>query len=130
VIDVHSERQLTQLEANLVLAGPRTLRWVVYELANGVYESRYDKVLIGQSGNGYLSSGPLSYTLESGKRYLLGLAVSGGGFAPYYDSPPWQPNVSFGRAAGSLVTNYSPSINGGYVNLGLLFDLRLTTTLP
>jgi hypothetical protein len=130
VVDVHSNRKLTQLEANMVLAGSRDLRWLVFELVDGYYVARYDKVVTDQSGSGYLSSGPISYTLKAGKRYLLGVAVKGGGAAPYYDATPWQPEASFGTVLGGLTTNYSTSIWSYYVTSGLVYDFRFTTELP
>ena len=130
VIEVHSNRLLTGLEANLVLAGSRDLRWAVFELVSGYYVSRYEKVLNGQTGSGYLSSGSLSYVLKAGKTYLLGVAVSGGGVAPYYDSIPWQPEVSFGKVAGSYSQNYSTQMYGYYGSTSLVYDLRITTSAP
>jgi hypothetical protein len=130
VIDVQSNRKLTNLEANVVLAAARDLRWCVFELVSGTYVSRYEKIVKGQSGSGYLSGGALSYTLKAGKRYLLGVAVAGGAAVPYYDSVPWQPEVSFGKAVGSLSTTYSTSIYGYYSPNSLLYDLRVTTALP
>jgi hypothetical protein len=130
VVDVQSNRKLTQLEANMVLAGSRDLRWVVFELVDGYYVARYDKIVPDQSGSGYLSSGPISYTLKAGTRYLLGVAVTGGGSAPYYDAAPWQPEVSFGKVLGGLSTYYATSIWSYYVNAGLVYDLRFTTELP
>jgi hypothetical protein len=129
-IDVESNRQLLELEANLVLAAPRTLRWVVYELVGNYYEARYDKVVSNQSGSGYISSGPLSYTLKAGRKYLLGVAVSDGGFVPYYDAVPWQPEVSFGKALGGLAISYSTSLYYGYLATDRVYDLRITTELP
>jgi hypothetical protein len=67
--------------------------------------------------------------LKAGKRYLLGLAVSGGGVAPYYDSVPWQPEVSFGKAVSGFTSAYSTSMYGWY-STSSLFDIRSTTTLP
>jgi hypothetical protein len=130
VIDVTSNRRLTQLEANMVLAGSRDLRWVVFELVDNYYVSRYDKVVLDQSASGYSSSGPLSYTLKAGKRYLLGVAVSGGGAVPYYDATPWQPEVSFGKVVGGLATTYSTSFYSYYSNAALVYDLKVTTELP
>jgi hypothetical protein len=130
VIDVQSSRALTSLEANVVLAAARDLRWCVFELVGYYYETRYEKVVKGQSGSGYLSSGALSYTLKAGKKYLLGVAVSGGGAAPYYDSVPWQPEVSFGKAVGGYSTAYATSMYGYYAFTNYLYDLRITTATP
>jgi hypothetical protein len=130
VIDVESNRQLTELEANLVLASSRDLRFVVYEAVNGYFIARYDQVVNGVANSGYASSGAISYTLKAGRRYLLGVAVSGGGFVPYYDALPWQPEASFGRAVGVLSSSYATSLYAGYVSTDRLYDLRITTQLP
>lgn len=130
VIDVTSSRSLTLLEANLVLAGPRSLRWIIYKNTTGTYyDAVYDKVLANQTGNGYLSSGPISYTLEAGQRYYIGVAVTGGGLAPYYDSAPFAPYLTFGRALGGFGTTYSTSLYG-YGPGDLVYDMRFTTESP
>lgn len=129
VIEVRSNRRLTLLEANLVLPGPRTLRWVVYEQVDGYFTSRYDALTNAQAGSGFLGSGALNYTLKAGKTYLLGVAVTGGGLAPYYDAQPWQPEVSFGAVTGGVTSSYSVSFYA-YANASSAFNLRATTQLP
>lgn len=129
VIDVTSDRELTLLEANLVLAGPRSLRWVIFELSGSYYEARYDKVIANQTGNGYLSSGAISYLLKAGRRYYIGVAVSGGGFVPYYDTAPFAPYLTFGRALGAFSTSYDTSLYA-YFPSAHVFDLRFTTQAP
>jgi hypothetical protein len=130
IIAVQSNRALTGLEANIVLAASRDLRWCVFELVDNYYVSRYEKIVKGQSGSGYLSSGVLNYTLKAGKQYLLGVAVSGGGAVPYYDSIPWQPDASLGKVLSSLTSTYSTSLWAYYATSSLVYDLRITTALP
>jgi hypothetical protein len=129
-IDVQSNRELTQLEANIVLAGSRDLRWVIFELVGNNYVVRYDKLIENQAGRGYFSSGPISYALKAGRRYLLGVTVDGGGFVPYYDTAPWQPQISFGKIVGGLATQYSASLYAGYLDTSRTFTIRTTTSLP
>lgn len=129
-VDVHSNRELTELEANIVLAGSRDLRWVIFELVGNYYVVRYDKLVENQTGSGYFSSGPISYALKAGRRYLLGVAVEGGGFVPYYDTVPWQPQISFGKLVGGLASQYSASIYAAYLDTGRTFTIRTTTSLP
>jgi len=130
IFDVESNRQLTQLEVNLVLASSRDLRFVVYEAVNGYFIARYDQVVKGVSTSGYASSGAISYTLKAGRRYMLAVAVTGGGAVPYYDALPWQPAASFGRAVGVLSTTYATTLYAGYLSVDRLYDFRVTTTLP
>ena len=129
-IDVQSNRKLTLLEANIVLAGARTLRWVVYELVDGYYISRFDVVVSNQTGTGYFSSGAISYTLKAGKRYVLAVAVTGGSFVPYYDALPWQEDVSFGKVKGGITSSYATSFYGYYLSNAAVYDMRVTTELP
>jgi len=130
VIDVKSSRQLTQLEANVVLAAPRDLRYLVYEAYLSGYVAAYDKVVTAQSGSGYASSGAISFTLKAGRRYLLGVAVTGGGFVPYYDAAPFQPDVSFGAVAGSVAASYDSNISSYYTSIDRAYSLRFSTSLP
>jgi len=130
VIDVESNRDLRLIEANMVLAATRDLRFVVYENVTGTFIARFDQGVKDVSNNGYASSGAMSYTLKAGRRYLIGVAVTGGGFVPYYDALPWQPDASLGRVAGSLATAYATSFYAGYTSSDRIYDLRITSQLP
>ena len=130
IIEVTSNRQLSQIEADLVLAGARDLRWVVYRLIDSNFVALFDKVVQGQTGSGYFSSGTINVNLVVGKTYLIGVAVNGGGFVPYYDAAPWAVPVSFGQVQGSLATPYSTSVYRYSGTNSLAYDLRLTSGAP
>lgn len=130
VIEVHSARKLTELEANLVLASPRELRWVIYEQTGGNFVARLDKLTSNQSGAGFFSSGPLDYTLKAGKRYLLALTAAGGNVVAYYDSAPWSRGVSFGTLQGRISGYYSATLSANYYYQEHLSQMRVTTALP
>ncbi|RYZ07401.1 MAG: hypothetical protein EOO73_12155 [Myxococcales bacterium] len=130
VVDVLSNRQLTQLAANVVLAGERDLRWLVFEETNGAFVAKYDKLVKDQTGSGYLSSGGLDYELKAGRRYLLALAVTQGGAAVYYDAAPWPSAISFGRIVGGLATTYATTVYADYTNTQTSFVFKVTTALP
>ncbi|MDF3070328.1 MAG: hypothetical protein K0R38_5929 [Polyangiaceae bacterium] len=130
VVDVLSNRQLTQLGTGLVLAGERDLRWVVFEETNGYFVAKYDKLSKNQAGSGYFSSGALDYNLKAGGRYLLAVVVTRGGAAAYYDQAPWPKFVSFGRIAGGIATTYATTLYSGNPDSQRSFALNVTTALP
>lgn len=128
-IDVHSSRKLTQLEANLVLGGTRDLHWMVYERVDGSssYVIKLDKVISGQTGSGYFSSGPIDVTLQAGSRYVLAVMTGSGSVAVYFDAPPLTPSPSFGRFVAGIAAppDYPYLDYYGYVDRS--FDFRVTT---
>ncbi len=128
-IEVHSARKVTSIEANLVLASARELRWVIYEQSGFNWIARVDQVVPNQSGNGYVSSGPLNYTLKANKRYLFAVAVSGGNFITYYDTAPYDTKTSFGSIVGSVNNGYSANLPADYYS-DVLYQMRITTVLP
>lgn len=130
VIDVSSSRKLTELEANLVLVASRELRWVVFEQVGSNFVARIDKIVSNQSGSGYFSSGPLDYTLQANKRYLLAVVVTGGGYVALYDTAPWTDlDLSFGNPLGSTAFYYSATLYVDYYQ-ERLYQMRVTTELP
>ena len=130
-VEMHSNRKVVELEANLVLAAARELRWVIYEQSGTTFVARIDKLVANQSGSGFFSSGPISYTLKAGKRYLLAVAVSGGNAVAFYDTAPWNLELSFGSALGRVATYYSPTVSADYYYYQEhLYQMRVTTELP
>lgn len=130
VIDVTSSRKLTEIGANLVLVSPRDLRWVVFEYVNGTYIARVDKIVTNQKGSTYFTSGALSYTLKSGRRYMVAVAVTGGSFGTLYDLAPWSlDGVSFGNPVGGLAFYYQSNVGGDFYS-DRLYQMSVTTELP
>lgn len=129
IIDVHSDRLLTKLEAHLVLESARDLRWVVYELkAEGSFELVASEVTTNNTGSQFFSTQELSWGLEAGKRYVfgVGLVVFEGYF--YYDEPPYDASLSFGNVVGGTRNAYAASmffdVNASF------YRIRATTELP
>ena len=130
IIDVTSNRKLTEIGANLVLVAARDLRWVVFEYSNGNYVARVDKVVTNQKGTSYFTSGAMSYTLKAGRRYMVAVAVTGGSFVGLYDYAPWsQDGLSFGNTLGGIPFYYSANIGGDYYP-DRLYQMSVTTELP
>ena len=129
VIQVNSARKVTEMQMQLVLAAPRELRWVIYEQSGTNFIARVDKVVSNVSGTGFISSGPMAYTLKAGKTYLFAVAISGGNSIAYFDTAPYSVNASFGSVLGRLDSGYSSTI-GVYFDSFYLYQMKLTTELP
>ncbi len=127
VFEVTAARKLTEIGMSLVLAVPRQLRWVIFEQTGDIFVARIDKVVNNQTSTGFISSGPLSYALKAGKRYLVGVAVTGGDAVSYYDGAPWVSTISFGTTFGGLHTFYSAQISADFIFTEQLYQMRLTT---
>ncbi len=129
-IDVTSPRKVTEMSLNLVLAASRELRWVIYEQTGQAFTARIDKLVSNVSGSGFQSSGALSYSLKAGKRYVLGVVVSGGDAVAYYDTAPFGPVTSFGNPVGRVVTYYQSVIDAGNLYQEYLYQMKITTESP
>jgi hypothetical protein len=129
-IDVTSSRELTQIQAQLVLASARELRWVIYELTGSTYVAKLDKLVASVTGTGFLSSPTFSFPLVAGKRYLLGVVVGGGDGVTYYDTAPVSPAISFGNFVGRTYGSYSPSLDIGSVYGGYAMQMKFATEAP
>jgi hypothetical protein len=92
--------------------------------------ARVDKVVGNQSGAGFIDSGVLDYSLKAGKRYLLGVVVSGGEAVSYYDSAPWTALTSFGASIGYVHSGYSAQLGAESLYADRLYQMRLTTSVP
>jgi hypothetical protein len=127
VVEVNSSRKLTELAMNLVLGGPRELRWVVYEQTGSLFTARVDKVVANVNATGFVSSGPFTYALKAGKRYLLGVAITGGQSVAYYDTAPFARNLSFGTLLGRQSSGYQPSLEASWFYTDLVYQLKVST---
>ncbi len=129
VIQVTSARKVTEMQMNLVLAAPRELRWVIFEQSGSNFIARIDKVVSNVSGTGFLSSGPISYTLKAGKSYLFAVAVSGGNSIAYFDTAPFTANSSFGGVVGRVDNYYSATMQA-YVDTNAVYQMKISTGAP
>jgi hypothetical protein len=130
VIDVDSSRKLTELQLQLVLAGPRELRWIVYELSGQTFVGKIDKVVSTPAGSGFMSSGALNFTLTAGKRYLLAVVVSGGDAVDYTDASPFSTEVSFGTVVGRVLNYYPSTFDVFSIDPFDTSLMKVTTELP
>jgi hypothetical protein len=129
-IQVTSARKLTEMQIKLALPAPRKLRWVVFERTEGdSYTAKKDWVVENQSGNGYFSSGAISYNLKAGATYALGVVVHGGSTTvTEYDTAPFDSLLSFGRLLGNIETDYFPPEVTFAPDPGRVYHLKVTTT--
>ena len=128
VIDVHSKRRLTKLEANLLLDVPRDLRWVLYEWSGTEFVALLSDITANQVGSGFFSSAALDYDLLPGKRYLLAVTLVIGEGYVYYDTPPQERSLSFGYAVNGNRSSYAATT---FLQSNTnLYRLRVTTELP
>jgi hypothetical protein len=107
LIEVTSARTLTQLRGYLGLPSARQLRWVIYEQTGNAFVAKVDKVASVASSTGFVASPAFSFPLQVGKRYLLGVAISGGDVSSYYDGAPYEAHMSFGSVLGQFSSFYA-----------------------
>ena len=135
VIEVNSPRKLTEIQVNLVLASPRELRWTLYELSGSTFVAKIDKLVSSVSGTGFLSSvtgaGTFSYELKAGKRYLIGVAISGGDGIDYLDAAPISTGApSFGTLIGRVYAYYNANIDAYNVTPDYATNMKIVTESP
>ena len=131
VLDVTSARKLTTIEAFLTLPATRTLVWVVYQknVGTGYYELKFQKTTTA-TGTAFQSSGTLSFALAASNSYLIGVSVTGGSYAYYYDTAVSAPLINFASVSGGMTSNFANSLSYPYPSLSNLYNIRLTTTVP
>jgi hypothetical protein len=133
LLEVRSSRKLSEIEVYLSLPTSRTLTFVVYQ-KNVVnmqtsYDLKFQKV-VAATGSGFQSSGAISFKLEADKTYALGVSVTGGSFAYYYDAAVTPPSLNFASVVGGFTSNFSTSLSYAYPSLSSIYHQRLTTTTP
>ena len=137
-IDVRSTRKLTELQMWIVSPSPRDLRWMVYEQVGNEFVLRAQKTTSESNSTGFVSSGAgsFSYQLVAGKRYALGVQISGESVG-IYDTQPFGGKPSFGTLLGS-VYSYSDfasnnatsfSVAGSFSSYGASY-MKVTTEVP
>ncbi len=129
VLEVHSARKLTLLEAYLTLPAQRNLVWTVYQRndSTGYFDLKYQKSNTG-TGTGFQTSGAIAVSLAAGTVYGIGLSISGGGYAYYYDAAVSPQILPFATVTGGVSNSFGSSVYP-YLTLSTLFNIRLTTTL-
>jgi hypothetical protein len=131
VIDVEMPRVVTKLEAHLELASEAELVWLIYEWDGAAYKLRAEDSTMESAGDAFFGSGALSYELQPGKRYAVGVFTVAPDSSGYIDNAPTRRTLSFGVVRGG-------NISGGYdYQEASEFDpfnyhpqLRITTELP
>lgn len=134
LVEANTSRALTEMQLDMVLAAPGELRWCVFEVTGSelsgypLLERKQEWLRTAQAGNGFLSSGPISFNVEAGKTYLFGVAIASG-ISPVtvIDEEPFQRNVSFGRVVGSFQNAYAEAINDAIIDTGRVYRMRLST---
>jgi hypothetical protein len=131
VLDVHSDRRLLEVEASLKLDAAADLHWLVFEQLDELnFQVRYEQVAAASSGSRFFSSGPLDYTLEAGKHYLLAVQVEGSSWVAD-EAAAAVADPSFARARVSINGTRNGSALGDYSSrTAYRFAVRVTTELP
>jgi len=89
-------RTLVEIEEYLGISGTEQLTWFVYETQGSTYEETegatyskvFEKVTVA-SGTQFHSSGAISFPIDPGKTYIIGVR-SGGACTAYYGAAPQQ----------------------------------------
>lgn len=126
--EVHTTRQLTELEQYISVTGTSIFTWKVYESSSqtGTYTEIFTKTVSSSGQDQFHSSGAIDVTLTAGKFYFIGVHV-GGSFGYAYNSP--QPTYpSFGRSfASRYVSGTTPPTSVTSSTSSLIYYQRLTT---
>ncbi|HYP97354.1 MAG TPA: hypothetical protein VER96_01685 [Polyangiaceae bacterium] len=129
VVSVQSARKLTELQAWLRRDTAHDLRWIIFEQVDNQLISRAETTAPAASGSGFVSSGPLDFRLEAGKRYALGVALPLDVVAQTTTQAP----ISFGSVLGTAVAD--PDVTTS-VELATAFSggsalyMKVTTEAP
>jgi hypothetical protein len=126
LIQAQTKRTLTQIEASLSFPASRALTWVVYEAVDAaVFNLVFSSVSTG-TGAGFQSSGAISYTLQAGKTYFIGVNITGS-YVAYFGGSTGQKPLSFGIALGSASAASTSNSIYAYLVPEQLYYFRLTT---
>jgi hypothetical protein len=129
IVDVHSTRLLTKIEAELAGDQLGDLLWTVYEIQDDeTFDLVASDMTVNQSGNGFFASANLSYLLEAGKRYLFAVSNENADTVVFFDPSPWDARLSFGTIIrGGVIP---PDLPDNILRDDGIYHLRLTTELP
>ena len=127
VMEVYSDRLLTQMEATLKLGVATQGAWVVYEFVGVEHVLRLDQDMQFTAGDHNYDSGELDFELHAGHRYAFGIHLDRG--CCYDSTAPGSDLLSFGKVIGA-------SFGGGgdyhdtnelLPNYGEQFAMRIST---
>lgn len=125
VIDVHSARRVTKLEAHLLLDVPRDLRWIIFEWQAGVFVAKVNTITTNNVGSSFFASPPLTLNIAAGKRYIFAVGTVVGDGYLYYDPQPDVRRLSFGTVVDAA---FGTSMDVGASTSTSTYALRVTTT--
>jgi hypothetical protein len=125
VIDVHSARRVTQLEAHLLLDVPRDLRWMIFEWQDGAFVTKVNTITTNNVGSTFFASPALTLNIAAGKRYVFAVGTVVGDGYVYYDPQPDERRLSFGTIMDAA---FGSSIGVGSSTSTSTYALRVTTT--
>lgn len=134
VIDVEMRRVISQLEAHLVVEQRAELGWFIYEGDGDTYRLRAQAWTEPEAaGDAYYASGPMSYELEPGKRYALGVYVPAPHVEIFMNGAPTPKTrlLSFGHVlGGSVVGGIDYLEPREFPPIADYLQLRITSALP
>lgn len=130
ILDVHTDRTLTELAMHLDLTSAGEVGFLVYEHKNGGYTLELDDATSVEAGDSVFTSHPLDFQLKAGHRYVLGVRVAAPG--SYYLQVVYKSRkLSFANVVGAK------GYDGDYQSLPDYLDpndyesqLRITTAPP
>jgi hypothetical protein len=130
ILDVHTDRTLTELAAHLDLATGGEVDWLVYEYENGGYDLKHQDTTQVEAGDATFASHPLDVQLNAGHRYVFGVRVAAQG-SFYLQVVYASRRLTFANVVGAK------GYDGDYKNLPNYLDpndyesqLRITTAPP
>jgi hypothetical protein len=131
LIDVDMPRVITKLEAHLDLVSEAELVWLIYEWDGAEYRLRAEDSTMESAGDAFFGSGSLSYELQPGKRYAVGVYTVAPDSSYYTDDAPTQRTLSFGAVRGGNISGgYDYRDGSEFQPFNYQPQLRVTTQLP
>lgn len=130
VVETNTSRMLTEMQLDMVLNAPHELRWCVFELTPSLdLELKQEWRVSAPAGNGFSSSGPISFKVEAGKTYLFGVAFGDGPDAiTTVEFEPFERQLSFGRIVGDSQNEYAAIITYPSIGDVSVYLMKLSTT--
>lgn len=134
VLDVEMPRVVTEIEAHLVMEQASELGWLIYELDGSRFRLRAETWTQPEAaGDAYYASGPMSYELEAGKRYALGVSITSRDVEVFVNgaATPTTRVLSFGDVVGGSGFGGGDYSEPGDIHPYSYYpQLRISTELP